>query len=430
MPCARNGVLERHAPDAQSYGTVTLVMSVWTLVGFVTGVVALVSGAEWLIRGASALAARFGISPIVIGLTVVAFGTSAPELAVSIGSAVRGEAELALGNVLGSNISNILLILGSSAAVASLTVHRRLVRRDVPVLIAVSGLSLVVALDREIGRLDGFVLTGLLVTYLVGTAREARRPRLEPLEDELVRSALAGEVDEVAEVLEELEEAAEELEDLEEEAEELEVGLELAQAATRPVALELGLVVAGLVLLVVGSQLLVSAATDTAVALGVSDLVIGLTVVAVGTSLPEFATSVLAAARGERDLAVGNVIGSNLFNLLAVLGLTAAVAPSPLPVPSAALSLDFPLMLVVTMACLPVFVSGYAVRRWEGALFVGFYVLYVLYLVLDATETAASAAVGLVGLAAGALALATFATMGLRSWWSDRAAISAARSDS
>jgi cation:H+ antiporter len=140
----------------------------------------------------------------------------------------------------------------------------------------------------------------------------------------------------------------------------------------------------------------------------------------VGTSLPELATSVLAAARGERDLAVGNVIGSNLFNLLAVLGLTAAFAPSPLPVPSAALSLDFPVMLLVTFACLPVFVNGYAVKRWEGAVFLGFYVLYVLYLVLDATEAAAGDAVGVLGATFGAVALVAFTSIGVRSWWSAR----------
>ncbi len=383
-------------------------MGVWTVVSFVVGLVALVGGAEWLIRGASALAARFGVRPIVVGVTVVACGTSAPELAVSVGAAVRDEPELALGNVLGSNISNILLILGSSAAVAALTVHRRIVRRDVPLLIGMSALSLIVALDREIGRLDGLVLAALLVAYLAWTVVEARRPRLEPLEDELVRSALAGDVDEVDEVLDELEEAAEEIEELEEEAEELELGLELEEAAARPVLVDLSLVVAGLLGLVVGSNLLVSAANDTATALGVSDLVIGLTVVAVGTSLPELATSVLAAAKGERDLAVGNVIGSNMFNLLAVLGLTAAVSPSPLPVPDEALSLDFPVMLLVTVSCLPVFLSGSAVRRWEGALFVAFYVVYVSYVVLVATGSAASAVVGVSGLVLGVVALVAF----------------------
>ena len=316
---------------------------------FVLGGAALVGGAELLVRGASRLAIAAGISPLVVGLTVVAFGTSAPELAVTVSSAYAGQADVALGNVVGSNIFNVLFILGLSALIAPLVVAQQLVRMDVPLMIGASVLALLLGLDGRIGRLDGLLLFAGIVAYTFFLIRQSRR--------------------ETASVRVEYEEA---------------FGGEARERSSWP--LNVGLIAAGLGLLVLGSRWLVDAAVTTAQALGVSELVIGLTIVAAGTSLPEVATSVLASLRGERDIAVGNVVGSNLFNLLAVLGLGSLVAPDGVPVPPGALSFDIPVMIAVAVATLPVFFTGYTIARWEGAVFLGYYVAYAVYLVLDATE--------------------------------------------
>ena len=328
-------------------------MTPLSIVLLVGGVIALVLGAEALIRGATRIAARTGLSTVVIGLTVVAFGTSAPELAVSVGDVVRGGDEaggIALGNVVGSNIANVLLALGISAAVGgSLVVARRIIRIDVPIMIGASVLVLLMSLNGEIDRLEGFSLVTLLVVYVTWTVVSARQGnndiRLD-LNDDPSNEALAE----------------------------------------APVWKDLGFIAAGLALLVGGSQELVSAATDIAAELGVSDLVIGLTVVAIGTSLPEVATSVLAALRGERDLAVGNAIGSNLFNLLAVLGVTASVSPNVIPVAHGAIQVDIPVMIAVAVACVPIFANGHVLARWEGALFFLFYIGYITWLILDAAD--------------------------------------------
>ena len=329
-------------------------MTILTIVGLVVGIAGLVAGAEVLVRGAARIAARTGMSNVVIGLTVVAFGTSAPELAVSVGDAVRGSdtaGQIAIGNVVGSNIANILLALGISAAFGgALIVANRIVRTDVPVMIAVSVLLWVLVLDEQLSRWEGVLLTALLVVYVTWTVVAARRES---------SATLVTELDD-----------------------------ELTDVALRrhTVGGDLLLVLGGLALLVVGSQLLVNAASDIAAEFGVSDLVIGLTVVAVGTSLPEVATSVVAAVRGQRDLAVGNAVGSNLFNILAVLGITATVSPSALPVAPSAIQVDIPVMIAVAFACLPIFASGHELARWEGGLFVAMYATYVAWLVLDASE--------------------------------------------
>jgi cation:H+ antiporter len=326
-------------------------MSIWTAVFFVVGIIALVIGAEALVRGAARLAARTGLSPVVIGLTVVAFGTSAPELAVSVGAAFRGETDLAVGNVVGSNIANILLVLGVSAAVGGgLIVAQRIVRIDVPIMLGLSILVFVLGFDNQLSRWEGIAFVCLLVGYIVWTVTSSRRSS---------RAEIEAEYDEA---------------------------LSAEKLRESSAAADIGFVVLGLVLLVVGSQALVEAATDIARALDVSELVIGLTVVAIGTSLPEVATSVLAAMRGQRDLAVGNAIGSNLFNILAVLGVTAAISPNALTVPDGALTLDIPVMIAVAIACLPMFANGYALLRWEGGLFLAFYGAYLGWLVLDAAD--------------------------------------------
>jgi cation:H+ antiporter len=315
--------------------------------GFLGGLALLVGGAELLVRGAGRLAIALGMSPLVVGLTVVAFATSAPELAVSVGSAVDGNADIALGNVVGSTIANVLLILGLSALVSPLVVRSQLVRFDVPVMIGAAIGVLVLALDGIISRLDGALLAAGIVGYLVRVVIMSRRSADPP--------PAPDDVDEVDAV---------------------------APSTPR----DLLLVVAGLAGLVVGSNLLLDASVTVAERMGVSQLVIGLTLVAVGTSLPEIATSLLAVARGEQDLAVGNAVGSNVFNLLAVLGITALIAPGGIAVAKGALDFDLPVMVAVTVACLPIFFTGSRIARREGALFLGYYIAYTAYLLLDAAE--------------------------------------------
>lgn len=318
-------------------------MDAFTVVIFIGGLVLLVGGAGWLVRGASALARAMGVSPLVVGLTVVAFGTSAPELGVSITAALAGESELALGNVVGSNIANILLILGMSAAVAPLVVSMQVVRREVPLMVALSVGVMLMALDGQISRVDGALLTTGVVLYVVVSIRESRREQAVRVADGDVPPAATS-------------------------------ARQLAADALR--------LIVGLAVLMLGTQGVVGGATAMASALGVSELLIGLTIVAIGTSLPEGATSIVASLLGERDLAVGNAVGSNIFNLLAILGLTALVRP--IGVPEAVLVFDLPVMIAVAVACLPVFFTGGQIARWEGVVFVGYYIAYVVYLVLDA----------------------------------------------
>jgi len=328
---------------------------------FVLGLGALILGAELLVRGASKLALSFGISPLVVGLTVVAYGTSSPEMAVSVQSALSGQVDLALGNVVGSNIFNVLFILGVSALIVPLIVAQQLVRQEVPIMIGVSLLLLLLALDGGLSRLDGALLFGLLVAYTGFVIVQSRK------ENKAVEQEYAQEFG----------------------------------ASGKPTwdshwAAQIGLIAAGLVLLVLGSNWLVEAAITFAKYLGVSELVIGLTIVAAGTSLPEVATSILAAIRGERDIAVGNVVGSNTFNILGVLGVSGLVAPAALSVPPSMLAFDIPVMIAVALACLPIFFTGNLIARWEGALFLGFYLAYTAYLILAAQSHDALGTYGLV----------------------------------
>ncbi|MDA0302686.1 MAG: calcium/sodium antiporter [Chloroflexi bacterium] len=319
---------------------------------FVLGLVLLVVGAEALVRGASRLAASVGISPLVVGLTVVAFGTSAPELAVSVASAFTGNADVAMGNVVGSNIFNVLFILGFAALVAPLIVQQQLVRFDVPVMIGVSVLLVVLSLDGNLGRLDGALLFGGILAYTAWAIITSRR-ETKAVQEEYAQEF--GETDRTA----------------------------------GRIAYDIGRVLAGLVMLVLGADWFVDGAVAVAEAFGISSLVIGLTIVAAGTSMPELATSVVASLRGERDIAVGNVVGSNIFNILAVLGLSSLVGPAGVDVADQALRADIPIMVGVALACLPVFFAGYIITRWNGLLFVGMYVAYLGYLYLNATGHAA-----------------------------------------
>ena len=354
-------------------------MTVWTFVALAIGLVCLVGGAELLVRGAASIATRLGIAPVIIGLTVVAFGTSAPELAVSVSAGFSGEGEVAFGNVAGSNIVNILLILGGSAVIGSLAVTQRIIRLDIPLLVGVSLVALVMSLDNEIGRIDGAILFVGIVAYTAWLVRAGRNERTD--------------------VLEEYDDAVESLE---------------VEVVDKPLAVQAGLVALGLAVLVLGSQLLVGSATDIAEDLGVSDLVIGLTVVAVGTSLPELATSFLASMRGQRDIAVGNVVGSNLFNLMCVLGLTGIVSPDPVPVSDASLRVDFPVMLAATIVLVPIIWKGFEIRRSEGVILIAFYALYVTYLVLDAGDSGAVGVVRVVALVGAPVVLLGFTLAALR----------------
>ncbi|MCA3211448.1 MAG: calcium/sodium antiporter [Burkholderiaceae bacterium] len=316
---------------------------------FIVGLAALVAGASLLVRGASALALSFGVSPLVVGLTIVAFGTSSPEVAVSVGAALEGQTDIAVGNVVGSNIFNVLFILGASALIVPLLVHVQLIRQEVPIMIGASLLLVALGFDGRLTRLDAALLFGLLVVYTVFLIVQSRRQTQEA----------------VAELTAELPQSA---------------------AWDRHWAVQVALVVAGLVLLVLGSDWLVTAAVAFARSLGVSDLVIGLTIVAAGTSMPEVATSITAAIKGERDIAVGNVVGSNTFNILGCLGLAGLVAPSGLPLAPSVLTFDIWVMLAVAIACLPVFFTGREIARWEGAVFLGYYAAYVAYLILAAQQ--------------------------------------------
>ncbi|WP_104201720.1 calcium/sodium antiporter [Billgrantia saliphila] len=307
------------------------------------GLALLIVGAEGLVKGASRLAARLGISPLIIGLTVVAFGTSSPELTVSLQAALDDQAGIAVGNVVGSNIFNVLFILGVSALVAPLRVAHQLVRLDIPLMVLITLIVLVLAFDRQIGRLDGLGLVVGLVVYTTFLFLQGRR------------EGAAGESAE-------------------------------APVAAAHWSIDMLLVAGGLALMVVGSRWFVDGAVALAAYLGVSDQIIGLTIIAAGTSLPEVLTSIIAVLRGERDIAVGNVVGSNIFNLLGVLGLTALLAPSAIDVSAAMVAFDMPVMLAVALACLPICFTGRTINRWEGALLMGYYVAYTLYLILAATQ--------------------------------------------
>lgn len=316
----------------------------------ILGLVVLTVGAELLVRGASRLALAIGISPLVVGLTVVAFGTSAPELVVSVQSSLAGQPDVALGNVVGSNIFNVLFILGVSAVIVPLRVSKQLIRIDVPLMIGISFLIVLLALDGTIGRLDGLLLTSGLAAYLSFAVVTSRKEK----------AGIQAEY-------------------------ESEFGEGKQPHGVGPSVINLVLVIAGLGLLILGSHWFIGSAITIARQLGVSELVIGLTIVAAGTSMPKVATSIMAAIRGERDIAVGNVVGSNIFNILGVLGISSLVSTNGVQVSEAALQLDLPIMIAVAVACLPVFYVGHVISRWNGAMLLGYYVAYTASIIIAAT---------------------------------------------
>ncbi|MEO8444776.1 MAG: calcium/sodium antiporter [Gammaproteobacteria bacterium] len=322
---------------------------------FIAGLAALVVGANLLVHGASKLALSFGVSPLVVGLTVVALGTSTPEMAVSVGAVLNGKSDMAVGNVVGSNIFNVLFILGISALITPLVVNLQLIRQEVPSMIGASLLLLSLSIDSRLSLSDGVLLLALLVAYIVFLIVQSRREAQAGLSefDRENRPAISG-----------------------------------AWDAKLPA--QVALIVAGLAALVFGSEWLVTASAAFARSLGLSEVVIGLTIVAAGTSMPEVAASITAALKGERDIAVGNVIGSNLFNILGCLGLSSVVAGSDgLVVPPSVLALDIWVMLAVALACLPVFLTGREIARWEGVVFVAYYAAYMSYVILASQQHAA-----------------------------------------
>jgi len=306
---------------------------------FLLGLVALYFGAEWLVRGAARLARRVGVSPLVVGLTIVAFGTSSPELVVSVFAAARGQADVAVGNVVGSNILNIALILGLAAILRPLRAQMRLIVRETPIMIAAGVALAVLGLDGTVSRPDAALLLAGLFAYVAFVLRGARR------------EAVA----------------------IKQEFERFESAEALAPDG-RGRARDVLLIVVGLTALSIGARLLVDASLVFARTLGVSELVIGVTVVAVGTSLPELATSLLAVWRDEADIAVGNVVGSNIFNILGILGLAGLV--SPLAMNPGLFRLELPVMLAVSILLAPLLATGLRIGRIEGALLLAGYALF------------------------------------------------------
>lgn len=295
-------------------------------------------GAEALVSGSSRLALRLGIAPIFIGLTIVAFGTSAPELAVSLEAALNGSSAIALGNIVGSNIANIGLILGVTTMLAPTRIATQLIRMQMPILIVVSISLWLLLIDGEIGLTDGILLSFGLIVFVVVSYRAAD-PQQASAEIALPEVS--------------------------------------KNPALSKLPVNIAFIIGGLALLIVGSQLFVESAITLAQLFGVSEVFIGLTIVAVGTSLPEFATSVLAALRKQPDIAVGNIVGSNVFNILGILGVTAIVTPiSALDISV----VDLAAMLLFAIALLPLARSGYILSRIEGFILLATYVAYIAYL--------------------------------------------------
>ncbi len=327
----------------------------WATLGWLAaGLVLLTLGGDGLVRGASGIARRFGISPLMIGLTVVAFGTSAPELVVGVVATLGGSHSVAVGNVVGSNIFNVLAVLGVCALAAPLVVAQQLVYRDVPIMIAASLLVLFFGLDARISALEGGLLALGLVWFCWDSLRVSVRESPE-VKQEYEGAAPSG----------------------------------VAPAGS--VWFEAAVLVASLAALVLGARWMVDASVTLARDLGVDEAVIGLTIVAAGTSLPEMATSLVATLRGERDIAVGNVVGSCIFNLLGILGVASLVSGGALLVAPAIENFDLPVMTAVAVACLPLIARGHRIPRWQGAAFLTYYAAYLLYLVLAEQEHAALA---------------------------------------
>ena len=292
------------------------------------GFVLLVKGADWFVDGASAIAEKLRIPPLIIGLTIVAMGTSAPEAAVSISAALKGNADITIGNIVGSNILNILIILGLSAAIAPLAVEQSTIRRDMPFLLGISLLLIVQGWDGSITRFDGLIMMILFTAYLIFLLVRARR---QPQQDSI-------------------------------------------NAGQRSLW-QIPLTAIGLTAIVIGSNLAVDAACSIARLLGISERLIGLTIVALGTSLPELFTSVIAARKGNADIAIGNIVGSNVFNILFVVGLSAVIVPVPF---AAAFRFDSVVSIAAAVFLLICCARSSSLKRWHGIFMLAGYLAYFM----------------------------------------------------
>jgi cation:H+ antiporter len=317
---------------------------------FLAGLGALVVGAEVMVRGSSRAAARLGISPIVIGLTVVSIGTSMPELAVGVVAAADGSGALAVGNIAGTNVVNLLFVLGLSALILPLAIEMRTLRFELPVMAGAAILLWVLAANGVLSRIDGIILVIGAIAYTVAVILASRRETREAAAE----FAAAYSADS-------------------------------ARTGGHRTALDVGMMLGGIAVVVLGAEWLVDAAVGMAREFGVSDALVGLTVVAIGTSAPELVTTVISTLRGERDIAVGNLLGSTIYNILLILGVTCLVPANGLELTPALVRVDIPIMVAVTLACVPIFISGRRVGRIEGGGMVVAYLAYLAFLL--ATQT-------------------------------------------
>ena len=320
----------------------------YSVIIFLLGLVILVFGAELVVRGSSRLALSLGVSPLLLGLTIVSVGTSAPELAVGVTAAIEGAPAIAVGNIAGTNVLNLLFILGLAALLRPVPLHLRILKLELPMIVLSAALMTLLAWDGILTTPDGLILMMVGVAYTVMLVRESRRESRQARAEfahafgaEPVRGQRVG-------------------------------WLRIGYTA---------LLILGIALTIYGADLLVQGAVEMARSWNISEAFIGLTIVAVGTSAPELATTLVATVRNERDVAVGNLIGSSIYNILFILGITCVAIPGDIPVDPDLLTFDIPLMAGVAVLCVPVFVSGRNVSRLEGALFVAMYLVYLAYLI-------------------------------------------------
>lgn len=314
---------------------------------FLVGLGALVAGAEVMVRGGAKVASRFGISPIVIGLTVVSIGTSMPELAVGVVAAVEDNGALAVGNIAGTNVVNLLLVLGLSALLLPLALEMRTLRFELPVMAGAAVLLWLLVLDGVLARIDGAVLTVGAVVYTLAVVRTARRESRDVTT-------------------------------------EFTAAYPKTEAPNRT-ALHIGMTLVGIAIIVIGAERLVDAAVGMAREFNVSDALIGLTVVAIGTSAPELVTTIVSTLRGERDIAIGNLLGSSIYNILLILGITCLVPAHGFALPAQLVRIDIPIMVAVALVCIPIFITGRRVSRVEGGAMVVAYLAFLAFLVTTQT---------------------------------------------
>lgn len=324
---------------------------------FLAGLALLIVGAEIMVRGGAEVAVRLGISPIVIGLTVVSIGTSMPELAVGVVSAGGGSGALAVGNIAGTNVVNVLLILGLSALLVPLMLQSRTTKLELPMMAAAALLLWALAADGVLSRLDGGLLLICAVAYTGAVIMSARRESRAVVDDFAAELVSEFSTEEAGAVSPD------------------------GGRMSTSVAMTIG----GIAILVAGADWLVDGAVGMARQFGVSDALIGLTVVAIGTSAPELVTTLVSTIRGDRDIAIGNLIGSSIYNILLILGVTCLVPAQGLSLPSSLVTIDIPIMVAVALACIPIFMSGRRVSRGEGALMVAAYIAYLTFLLAAQT---------------------------------------------